>query len=239
MHGELMTFEQFRSQALRRGDQTFPAFQRGYGLPEMEAYEGVQAFLMFEGDGAGRAIAVTAQELSDRLKQYGILACVLNACQSGKQVGGPLATNSGGTEPNAIDGRETSLGARLMDAGMQVVVAMAYSVTVSAAKLLVEELYRELLGGRGFDRAMRLARRELYEKKGRGAYFGQRVELEDWLLPVVYRNQAVDLKLRRMYPEEVEAHFTAKAARFRFGQQFRTEYGFVGRDWRFCGLRRG
>ena len=64
----------------------------------------------------------------------------------------------------------------------------------------------------------------------RSVYFGQKVDLEDWLLPVVYRNGVANLKLRRMYPEEETKYFTDRALRFQFGQQFQTEYGFVGRD---------
>ena len=40
--------------------------------------------------------------------------------------------------------RETSLGSRLMSAGMEMVVAMGYSVTVTAAKLMMEHLYKHL-----------------------------------------------------------------------------------------------
>jgi len=239
MHGGLMTFEQFG--AVRASQNQ--TFQRGYDLANLEKYEGVKAFLSFEGDEAGQAVLVTAQEMSDRLGKYGISACVLNACQSGKQIGGggPLTPNSGGTGDGgeSVDGRETSLGARLMDAGMQMVVAMAYSVTVDAARLLVTQLYGELFGSVSLERALMGARRELYARKGRSVYFGQRVELEDWLLPVVYRNGVVDLKLRRMYPEEETEYFTRRAMRFQFGNQFATEYGFVGRDLEILKIEKG
>ena len=238
MHGGLMTFGQFG--AVRASQNQ--TFQRGYDLANLEKYEGVKAFLSFEGDEAGKAVLVTAQEMSDRLGKYGISACILNACQSGKQIGGgPLTPNSGGTGDGgeSVDGRETSLGARLMDAGMQMVVAMAYSVTVDAARLLVTQLYGELFGSVSLERALMGARRELYARKGRSVYFGQRVELEDWLLPVVYRNGVVDLKLRRMYPEEETEYFTRRAMRFQFGNQFATEYGFVGRDLEILKIEKG
>jgi tetratricopeptide (TPR) repeat protein len=236
LHGGLMTFEQFQAQREAQSQ----TFQRGYDLPELKAYEGVQAFLFFEGDETGQAIGVTAQELSDRLKTYGIAACVLNACQSAKQVQpSPLAPLPEGEGNTAIAVTETSLGARLMDAGMRMVVAMAYSVTVDAAKLLVTQLYGELFAGVAIDRALQRARRALHGRKERSVYFGQKVDLEDWLLPVVYRNQNVDLKLRRMYPEEQEAYFAAAGARFQFGQGFRTEYGFVGRDLEILQIERG
>jgi tetratricopeptide (TPR) repeat protein/type II secretory pathway predicted ATPase ExeA len=238
MHGGLMSFEQFRGFQPVGGDY---AFQRGYDLPSLAEYEGVQAFLFFEGDEAGVAVPVTAQEMSDRLSTFGISACVLNACQSGKQVGSPLTPNSGGTGDGegVVDVRETSLGARLMDAGMQMVVAMAYSVTVDAARVLVTRLYGELFGSVGLDRALQKSRSELYARKERSVYFGQKVDLEDWLLPVVYRNRLVDLKLRRMYPEEETKYFTEKALRFQFGNHFSTEYGFVGRDLEILKVEKG
>ena len=238
MHGGLMTFEQFGKQRSAQSQ----TFQRGYGLPNLSQYDGLKAFLFFEGDEAGQAVPVTAQEMSNRLSKFGISACILNACQSGKQVGSPLTPNSGGTgdgEMGGLDDRETSLGARLMDAGMQMVVAMAYSVTVDAAKVLVTQLYGRLCAGETIDRSMLGARRELYEDKVRSVYWGQKVDLEDWLLPVVYRNQAVDLKLRRMYPEEEDAYDEQKILRFQFGQHFQTEYGFVGRDLEILKLEKG
>jgi len=71
------------------------------------------------------------------------------------------------------------------------VVAMGYSVTVSAAALMMEKLYGELFAARGIPEAIRLGRKALYNDKNRKAYFNEVVELEDWLLPVVYANKAV------------------------------------------------
>jgi tetratricopeptide (TPR) repeat protein/type II secretory pathway predicted ATPase ExeA len=220
MHGGLLTFEQL---GLPREAQRL-TLERGYGLSTLAEYEGVQAVLSFEGDEMGQAVLVTAKDLSDRLKKYGISACVLNACQSGKQTG---------------DVGETSLGAQLMDAGLQMVVAMAYSVTVDAAKILVAQLYGRLCGGEGIEQALLGARKELYEDKVRSAYWLQKVDLEDWLLPVVYRNQAVDLKLRRMDLEEKRAFRSQQSKRFQFLRHFPTTYGFVGRDLEILKIEKG
>ncbi len=82
--------------------------------------------------------------------------CILNACQSGMQVSvgqvSRLLVEEGGQDAHPTrdddahptrddDARETSLGSRLMSAGMQMVVAMGYSVTVTAASLLMEKLF--------------------------------------------------------------------------------------------------
>jgi hypothetical protein len=57
-----------------------------------------------------------------------------------------------------------------MAAGMQMVVAMGYSVTVSAASLLMEKVYSELFDKKGITEAIRLGRRELFNRKNRKAY---------------------------------------------------------------------
>jgi CHAT domain-containing protein len=55
-----------------------------------------------------------ASELANLLKSHSIPITILNACQSGKQVGD----------------QETSLGSLLVQAGVQQVLAMSYSITV-------------------------------------------------------------------------------------------------------------
>ncbi len=112
----------------------------------------------------------------------------MNACQSGKQVGVS----------------ETSLGSRLMQGGAQLVLAMGYSVTVSAAEVLMRTLYTQLFAGREVPDAIRRARLELHHHKQRRAYYNQHVELEDWLLPVVYQTgaQAVRVATRDLTPDE-------------------------------------
>ena len=143
------------------------------GLPQLPDTPG---FLFLEGEQAGQADPVEAGELAQRLIDYRIPVVILNACQSGKQVGAS----------------ETSLGSRLMQAGAQLVLAMGYSITVSAARLLMQTLYRQLFEGKDLAAAIRRARLELYNDKGRRAYFNQAIDLEDWLLPVVYENHVFD-----------------------------------------------
>ncbi|MDF5730870.1 MAG: tetratricopeptide repeat protein, partial [Rhizonema sp. PD38] len=165
---------------------------------------------------------VEAQELADLLTLKGIPVCILNACQSGKQVKEGETREYGDEEI-----KETSLGSRLMTAGMQMVVAMGYSVTVSAAKIVMEQLYRHLFDNKNINEAIRLGRRELFMQKGRQAYFNKTIDLEDWLLPVIYTNKAVNFNLREFTPQEEEEYFASVSSKFRFSQP---EYGFIGRD---------
>ncbi|MGB3495373.1 MAG: tetratricopeptide repeat protein [Elainellaceae cyanobacterium] len=220
-------------------------FQQRYGRKDMEPYDGLKAFLFLEGDRKGQADPVEAQELADLLTNKGIPICILNACQSGKQVRTPpsVGANGDASSPDhpdsdlpiqnpksPIENSETSLGSRLMAAGIQMVVAMGYSVTVSAAALMMKTLYSQLFAQKGIPDAIRLGRRELYNQKNRRVYFNHEVELEDWLLPVVYANREVDLKLREFGLEEEEKYFEyldSLEARYEFQNP---TYGFVGRD---------
>jgi len=249
-HGGLMSYEQIQAGA--KANRYL--YQQRYGREDLHPFEGVKAFLFLEGETKGKADPIEAKELADLLTGKGIPVCILNACQSGKQlpVGkpnppAPFPAREGGARreggeatdlpPSPLrggvgggvndDARETSLGSRLMAAGMQMVVAMGYSVTVTAASLLMEKLYRELFDNKGITEALRLGRRELFNRKERKAYFNQTIKLEDWLLPVVYCNQAVNLNLREFTPEEEEKFFESLGTQYRFTQP---EYGFVGRD---------
>ncbi|WP_334909342.1 tetratricopeptide repeat protein, partial [Nostoc sp.] len=176
-----------------------------------------------DGESKGKADPVEAGELADLLTGKGIPVCILNACQSGKQVRG----NEKDGENNE-NSRETSLGSRLMTAGMQMVVAMGYSVTVSAARLMMEQVYKNLFGGKEITEAIRLGRRELFNNKTRKAYFNTDIDLEDWLLPVAYSNQQVNLNLRKFREEEEEEEYFEKLGNLY--QYTPPEYGFIGRD---------
>jgi tetratricopeptide (TPR) repeat protein len=243
-HGGLLTYDQFQEGV----KQNRYLYQARYGRWDMKRYEGVKAFLFLEGESKGKADPVEAQELAEVLTNKGIPICILNACQSGKQVRSPHSddpvravrepplpddaetnnpTRANRHSPLLDDVRETSLGSRLMAAGVQMVVAMGYSVTVTAAALMMETLYGQLFARQGIPEAIRLGRKALYNQKNRRVYFNQMVELEDWLLPVVYANREVDLKLREFEPREKAEYLMQRSQRYRFEPP---TYGFVGRD---------
>jgi tetratricopeptide (TPR) repeat protein len=246
MHGALLTHKQVeKPSAVNRY-----LFKGRYGRDDLQPFEGVKAFLAFEGENPGKVDLVEASELAALLTGKGIPVCILNACQSGKQVktlvgqasslslvqevgqdaqptieGATIDKNAKNTIGEEV--RETSLGSRLMSAGMQMVVAMGYSVTVTAAKLMMEHLYKHLFADKPITEAIRLSRRELFNDKERKAYFNKLIKLEDWLLPVVYYNQSVNFNLRQFTPEEEEKYFETVGSEYRFPLP---TYGFVGRD---------
>ncbi|MBD2621647.1 tetratricopeptide repeat protein [Microcystis flos-aquae FACHB-1344] len=212
VHGGLMEYEQYQRQV--HGDSW--RYQRGWGLEDLAEYEGVKAFLFLEGEEKGQATPVEATELANLLTGKNIPICILNACQSAKQI-----------PQESEDYRETSLGSRLMTAGMQAVVAMGYSVTVSAAKLMMKPIYQQLLNGKDLTEAMRKGRLELFNNKQRRAYYNTIIDLEDWLLPVIYCRGKINLNLRPFTPEEEEKYWEHIGNQYVFPLP---EYGFVGRD---------
>ncbi|MGF1515541.1 MAG: CHAT domain-containing protein, partial [Elainellaceae cyanobacterium] len=241
-HGVLLTYEQVKAlrESEKKEDQDYIYYQ-GYDNRPVPEYAGYKAFLLLEAGGKGKANLIEADTLAELLKGKGVPVCVLNACQSGKQVLGNEEAEDAeeSSTPEAIaalaDARETSLASRLMAAGLQTVVAMGYTVTVTAAALFMERLYEQLLAQDVLPDAIRAARRELYQRKARKAYSNQTVELEDWLLPVAYCNEAVDLNLRSFTPQEDAEFFEQDAARYRFEAP---TYGFVGRDLDILKLER-
>ncbi|HEU4760511.1 MAG TPA: CHAT domain-containing protein, partial [Dehalococcoidia bacterium] len=207
LHGALLSYDEFE-----RGCQTNAFFyQARYARPDIARYDGEKAFLAFAADAPGKSDLAEAGEVADLLKSHQVPVAVLNACQSGKQVGA----------------QETSLGSRLMQAGVQVVVAMGYSVTVSAASLMMTTLYGQLFAGSDLATAIRRARLELFNQRSRRAYFDQRIDLEDWVLPVVYQNQELLLQPRELTPEEGAEFYGSKAEQYPFPKP---AYGFHGRD---------
>jgi tetratricopeptide (TPR) repeat protein len=204
-HGALLTYDDV-VQGFRRGAYVAPG-----GRIEIEPFEGSQAFLFLDVPGEPRSALLPAVALARLLARHGVPIAVLNACQSAKSTGTS----------------ESSLAARLTEAGVQAVLAMGYSVTVSAARLVMGELYPRLFAGEPLSEAVRCARIALAAQRGRQAYFDQEVELEDWMLPVLYENGPTALRLRPMTADEAAAHASRRARTFAAPAP---EYGFWGRD---------
>jgi hypothetical protein len=166
MHGAVMSYAEVE-ELLKKEEKSNPVNPlsfREFGN-ELKEFAGYKALLSFESGISGRTDLREASELAGLLTGKNIPVCILNACQSAKQVQG--------------DERETSLGAALMAAGMQAVLAMSYSITVSAAEILMATLYQQLFAQKSLDEAMRRGRKELYHRQERKAYFNQKIRLED------------------------------------------------------------
>jgi tetratricopeptide (TPR) repeat protein len=176
-------------------------------------------YLLFENED-GKAQRVSAEELGDALHRQQVSLIVLSACQSAMVAG------------------EDVLGcvaARLTHGGIPAVLAMTYSVLVTAAEQLFSKFYGELAGGESLGVAVANARRDLYLRKRRGQRWRGtaqiELELADWFLPAWYQagGDITLLKKAKTLPQiESPKHRLPAVA----------EEGFFGRSWELWQIER-
>lgn len=174
---------------------------------------GKKAYIIFEGKNRGKEEFITADRVSGILNKAKIPVCILNACQSAKQ-----------KNTNIV----TSFGKALADSGLKVVIAMCYSISISAVELLIDVLYRKILSNVPIQKAIVNSRQELYNKKQRKATLDFNIELEDWVLPVIYKNSDVEFNLCDFKNEDEKNQFYHRISNVE--EQKCIEYGFFGRD---------
>ncbi|WP_441233725.1 tetratricopeptide repeat protein [Bradyrhizobium sp. 930_D9_N1_4] len=211
LHGGLLTYDEFVEQQQAPAPTDSLTLRGRWGREEIAPYEGSKAFLCFQPEKDDPTGLGEAEELAGLLLKHKIPIAILNACQSGRQVGA----------------EESSLAARLLEAGVQSALGMAWSVTVSAAEKLIPKLYGDLFAGRPLGSAVLAGRRILAAEKRRQAAYNETIELEDWLLPVTYQNREPKLAFREFTAEEAGRWYTEAAER---SPEPVTEYGFFGRD---------
>jgi tetratricopeptide (TPR) repeat protein len=173
-------------------------------------FEGQRGFLFFETAQAGKAEPVAAEAVASLLAQHRVPVAVLNACQSAMQ-----------------SGNEAGLAQRLAEAGVPAAVGMAYSVTVTAAERAMPVVYRQVADGADVTAAITAARRDLHQHPRRRAYFGQDLELQDWMLPVMFGQRPLQIELGAMTEAEQQRFYERQAV---VAEEPETEYGFIGRD---------
>ena len=178
---------------------------------------GAQGQLFFE-KADGSADPYSAVQLSALLREYRVPAVVLNACQSGM------------IDDDAKDAY-ASVATALLRSGVRSVVAMAYSVYVSAAQEFLPSFYLRLFQSGSFAEASRAGRQQLVQQQSRVCAAGL-YDLEDWLVPVVYEQHPLDFSFATSaLPPAVRS----------LGDELVDDdnpYGFVGRDSTILALER-
>jgi tetratricopeptide (TPR) repeat protein len=186
------------------------------------ALRGPRGQLVFEKDD-GSADAVSGEQLSQLLREFRIPIAVLNACQSGMQ------------SAEAEDAF-ASVATALLRAGVRSVVAMGYSLYVSAAREFLPAFYERLFASGSIAEATRGGRQALLAQpkrmSARGLY-----PLQDWLVPVLYQQQPLTLDFSKQAKTSAAAASTAipEGARLDIRE---TPYGFIGRDRAVLALER-
>lgn len=206
-----------------------PYLQSTWLDSQSAAADSPQGYLYFEPEievpaeqGVAQCLyrAVDATTLAGLLGAHAIPMVLINACQSAMQLGDD----------------QTSLGAQLLDGGVQVVIAMSYLVLVESATKFVREFYQRLFENAPVIEAMREARRALFSDPWRNGRFGIPIQLEDWMLPVMYQSCELQLQFGKRSPEGTATLHAAAAGAF---PEPKTEYGFFGRDLDVLAIERG
>lgn len=220
VHGDVLSYPEYQAVMEGAGKAILSGGRRG-----MKPYDGVKAFLLLVGEKGG-AYLVAADEVAELLRGAHIPICFLNACRSG------TATLNITDAPGVGFSLEASLAMRFLERGVKLVLGMAWSVTVTAARIMMTELYHKLTGGEDTGKALNLARQALFENGCRFQAADCTLVLEDWLLPVVWGKGDFSISLQKPYPEDI----TARLERERLMEaqlkdvQREGEYGFLGRD---------
>lgn len=219
LHGSLLNFKAYKSlyQVLKYNTfiQTHqPHLLKLIPFISQDSFETQEkAFIFFESAIKGVSIPVEANQLAQQIKKANIPIVILNACQSAKQ--------------EQTD-KETSLGKVLLNEGIAMVLAMRYSISVSAVEIFMRTFYEQLYQNISIEKAIAKARMNLFQNKKRSANFNREIVLEDWCLPVLYQNEEVILPLRSF--TEQEAVIFQKTTYISDTIQQNLPYGFFGRD---------
>jgi hypothetical protein len=182
--------------------------------------QGPEGTLVFETE-EGKPDPIAAEKLSNLLRECALPGVVLNACQS-------AMVDPGSPDPFA------SVAAALLRSGMRDVVAMAYSLYVSGAQQFLPGFYRGLFEEGSMAKAVRLGRRQMWSHDKRVCARGQ-YPLQDWLLPVLYRQDPLDFSFAKEKGEKPEARAS------QLPEELRREndpYGFIGRDSAILAIER-
>src|ERR1017187_5566006 len=198
--------------------------------------EGGHGYLEFEN----RALEENRQlvdgpKLGNLLAETGVVALVLNACQSAYADPPSQPVAVAPENPHQETRAFGSLAQEIMDAGAAGVVAMRYNVFVDTAAQFMADLYERLAEGDARGEAASFARKQLHDQPLREIAFDPR-PLQDWMVPVVFEAEPVALFPRRKGGTGFSLSSGAGAQLE--GLPPRPDAGFIGRDETLLALDR-
>jgi tetratricopeptide (TPR) repeat protein len=188
---------------------------------------GQQGKLAFE-DSDGNLDLVEADKLAQVLQDSGVRLAVLDACQSAM---------------GAADNAFSSVAARLIQGGVDTVVAMSASVLVAATTRYFEAFYREIVAGAATPTAQERARQALHDDprrhlmRRRKEEEGKPVELQDWWLPHFYQQRPLVLRATRP-SGQLDLQLAPSSERLSESMPAEPRYGFSGRAYELLQIER-
>jgi tetratricopeptide (TPR) repeat protein len=216
MHGGVMSFKAYLFNS---------ANKRSTVRRKLAPYKGTRAFLCLV-DEEDRPDLVTADEVAELFQEAHVPICFLDACRSAMMTKGE---QKGQKQTRTI---EASLAMILLEKGVKLVLGNAWSITETGAKLMITEVYDKLLDEEEILKAVNSGRLKMFEDRTRTVGAKNTLELEDWLLPVIWGKG--DFKIR-LKPEGFEDRLTVQVRRHKWdtetrGMKTTGTYGFLGRD---------
>ncbi len=180
-----------------------------------------QGMLAFEDD-EGKLDLVEANDVAQVLQDSGVRLAVLDACQSALGAAGDAFS---------------SVATRLIQGGVDAVVAMSASLLVASSTLFFEAFYRELVVGTSAPIAQERARQALHDDPRRHLLSRRRdeeaqpVELRDWWLPHYYQQRPLVLQATGTPKSKPKKQPTgASPSRLNKDMPPEPRYGFSGRS---------
>src|SRR5712692_9610439 len=180
-----------------------------------------QGLLDFEDD-EGKRDLVEADQLAQVLQDSGGGLAVLDSCQ---------------VDLGAADDAFSSVATRLIQGGVDAVVAMSASLLVASSTLFFEAFYRELVAGTPAPIAQERARQALHDDPRRHLLSrrrdeeGQPVELRDWWLPHYYQQRPLALQATgKLKSKPKKQPVSALPSRLNTDMPPEPRYGFSGRS---------
>lgn len=134
---------------------------------------------------------IPATEFGCLMKEFNIPYVVLNACQSA-------------TFEETAENPFASVATRLLQAGIQGIVAMSYNLWISGAEVFVPAFYASLFQKGDISEAVKSGRKAMLDVKKRDTFMGK-TDLHDWIIPVLYTQNAGIQPLPKIDKSTVEA----------------------------------
>ncbi|KAF3210922.1 hypothetical protein TWF192_000051 [Orbilia oligospora] len=139
-----------------------------------------RAFLRFEPSNS-ISDDIKPEDIATLLSEHGVRAAILNACRSAQKP--------------ALVG--PSIASSLIHHGLDFVIGMSYDIHQDAAQYFLEELYKSLLmGNLSILEAVSLGRKAMQSQPARRGRFGIKVDVQDWVNPVLYLRAPILGQLR-------------------------------------------
>ena len=216
MHGGVMSFKAYLFNSANKRS----AVQR-----KLAPYKGTRAFLCLV-DQEGGPDLVTADEVAELFQEAHVPICFLDACQSA------MMTKGEKNETELTRTIEASLAMTLLEKGVKLVLGNAWSVTETGSKLMMTEVYDKLLDEEKILKAVNSGRQKMFEDRTRMVGGKNTLELEDWLLPVIWGKGDFKIRLKK---QDVEDRLAVQARQQEWdtetqGMKTTGTYGFLGRD---------